>query len=105
MEKGKIAVVGDRDIVSIFKAIGFSVFYADTVETVQQEIKKIYKDYQIIFITDNFAKKLSNELKKYEAKAYPIIIPIPSAEGSNGYGMDRIKENIEKAVGMNILEG
>ena len=34
---------------------------------------------------------------------YPAIIPIPDALGSKGTGMKTLKANVEKAVGVDIL--
>ena len=35
--------------------------------------------------------------------AYPAIIPIPDNQGSEGIGLQALKQNVEKAVGVDIL--
>ena len=53
MHSGKIAVIGDKDLILAFKAIGMDVFSADTQEAAEKLVKKLAKEYAIIAeITD-----------------------------------------------------
>ena len=99
----RIAVVGDKDSVLAFKAIGLDVFNVSSETEAQDTIKNLAKDYKVIFITDKLAQTLEHMLVKYKSRPYPVIVPIPSAEGSNGFGMQGIKRDIEKAIGSDIL--
>lgn len=101
--KGKMAIVGDGDSILAFKAGGLDAYAVDDVEKGKQLLKNISKDYQIIFIIDKLASGLDDVLKKYVESAYPIIIPIPSEAGSNGYGMEVLKREMERALGVDIL--
>lgn len=104
MKEGKIAIVGDSDVVQVFKAIGMDSFPVFNKDEAELKIKEIEKDYAVIYITENYAIELSEVLKRYEQRAYPIIVPIPSANSNTGYGLERIKQNVEKAVGIDILD-
>lgn len=104
MKQGKIAVIGDNDVVQLFESIGMDVFPVSNSDDVIDKIKKIEKEYAVIYITENYAIELDDLLNKYEKNAYPIIVSIPSVSSNIGYGLNRIKDNVEKAVGMNILE-
>ena len=42
-------------------------------------------------------------LKDITAQMLPAVILIPSNQGSLNIGMQRIRDNVEKAVGVNIL--
>ena len=101
--KGKMAIIGDGDSVLAFKAGGVDAFSADDAEKTENLIKKLAKEYQIIFITDVLAKQASEVIKRYDASTFPIILSIPSKDGSNGFGMDGIKKAMEKALGVDIL--
>ena len=103
MHSGKIAVIGDKDLILAFKAIGMDVFSADTDQEAEKLVKKLAKDYAIIFITEDLAEKIDQLLTKYKTKAYPAIIPIPSSNGTTGYGINGIKKDVEKAIGTDIL--
>ncbi len=99
----RIAVVGDKDSVLAFKAIGLEVYPTLDENDAKDVIKRLARDYKVIFITDKIACSIDATLKKYKSRPYPVIVPIPSAEGSNGFGMQGIKSDIEKAIGSDIL--
>ena len=103
MHSNKIAVVGNKDIILAFKAIGMDVFSADTPADGEAIIKDIAKEYAVIFLTEDIARGMEETLAKYKSKPYPAIIPIPSHEGSTGFGIAGIKKDVEKAVGTDIL--
>lgn len=103
MREGKIAVVGDRDLILAFKAIGMEVFAATDVEQCENLIKKLAKTHAVIFVTEDYAKACEHVISRYKSTAYPAIVPIPSGAGSTGYGMENIKKDVEKAVGTDIL--
>lgn len=101
--KGKMAIIGDGDSVLAFKAGGVDAYPVSHVEQARDVLKKLAKEYQIIFITDVIADKIDDVIKKYLTDAYPIILSVPSGSGSNGYGMQGIKKAMEKALGVDIL--
>ena len=103
MREGKIAVVGDKDLILAFKAISMEVFCANTKEEGEAIIKKLAKTHSVIFVTENLAEQMDSLLAKYKTKAYPAIIPIPDGGKSNGYGMQGVKADVERAIGTDIL--
>ena len=42
-------------------------------------------------------------LKRFDEEPYPVILPIPSAAGSTGYGDAALKSAMERALGVDIL--
>lgn len=105
MSSGKIAVIGDKDLILAFKAIGMDVFHANTAEEAEHLVKKLAKEYSIIYITEDLAQQIDHILMKYKTKAYPAIISIPSSKGSTGYGEECVKKDVERAIGTDILFG
>lgn len=101
----KIGVIGERDSVLGFKALGFSVFEASEREEALSKLKTVAKDpeYAIIFVTERVYSELNDEISKYKDSPTPAIICIPGREGSQGYGMANIKNAMERAVGADIL--
>lgn len=100
----KIAVVGDKDSVLAFKALGvdvFSVYDKDEARKIVDSIAR--KDYGIIFITEQLASLIPDTIERYDNEIIPAVILIPSNQGTLNIGMDRINSNVEKAVGSNIL--
>lgn len=100
----KIAVIGDKDSVLAFKAVGVEVFDATTPDQATQLIKKLTNDqYAVVMITEQLAELIPDTLKKAKTRAYPIVLPIPTSKGSTGFGMQGIKKDVEKAIGTDIL--
>ncbi|WP_055665787.1 V-type ATP synthase subunit F [Desnuesiella massiliensis] len=100
----KIGVVGDKDSILAFKAIGIDVYPVIEIEEARKTIDRMAADnYAVIFVTEQVAKDLEETIERYNKSMLPAIILIPSNQGSLNIGMQRIQDNVEKAVGVNIL--
>jgi len=100
----KIGVVGDKDSVLAFKAIGIDVYPVVEVEDARKTIDKLaVNNYGVIFVTEQVAKDVGETIERYNKLMLPAIILIPSNQGSLNIGLQRIRDNVEKAVGVNIL--
>lgn len=107
----RLAVIGDKDSVVSFKVLGLDVYPVELIENeeeMSQKIKKVIehvvaKDYGIIFITEEYARISKEVIDRYKAQTLPMITLIPSNRGSLNIGISKIDENIEKAIGTNIL--
>jgi V/A-type H+-transporting ATPase subunit F len=100
----KIGVVGDKDSVLAFKAIGIDVYPVLEIDEARKTIDKMAaNNYGVIFVTEQVAKDLTETIERYNKMMVPAIILIPSNQGSLNIGMQKIRDNVEKAVGVNIL--
>lgn len=100
----KIAVIGDKDSVLAFRALGVHVFTAIEGNEVRRIIDKLAKEeYGIIFVTEQLAQEIPETIQRYNNEVIPAVILIPSNRGSLNIGLDNINKNVEKAVGSNIL--
>ena len=100
----KIAVLGDRESVMGFKALGLDVITAETVEEAKRTLHELAKEnYAVIYLTETLAKDMADVLERYKDQLRPAIILIPGREGSFGIGMANIQSAIERAVGADIL--
>ena len=100
---GKMAIVGDGDSIMVFKAAGVAAFSAENESKAREILRKIAKDYQIIFLTEELAKPLADFLKRFDEQPYPVILSVPSKNGSTGYGDELLKSAMERALGVDIL--
>ena len=75
----KIAVVGNRDAILPFRMIGFQTFPVAE------------------------AQEIPDTIAHYDRQVTPAVILIPTHKGSTGLGQQRIRDNVEKAVGQDIL--
>lgn len=101
--EGKMAIVGDGDSIMVFQAAGVSVFAAEDEKKAREILRKIAKDYRIIFVTEELARALGEFLKRFDEEPYPVILSIPSRNGSTGYGEELLKNAMERALGVDIL--
>ena len=99
----KIAVVGDRESIFGFSAIGMDIYPAYEEQEVKEIIPKLIEEnYAIIYITENVSIKAEKYLEKLQKNKIPAIVTIPSNTGSLKYGEKRIKDMVQKAVGIEI---
>lgn len=102
----KIGVIGEKDAVLGFKALGFSVFPVENKEQAEKTLSELAKDkYAVIYITEQTAADIMGEINQYRESRFPAVIPIPGIQGSEGIGMQGVKKCVEKAVGADILFG
>ena len=102
----KIAVIGGRDTVMGFKALGLETFPAADSAQALKALRKLTKDsndYAIIYIEETLAVNIQSEIDKFKDSPTPAIILIPGREGSIGIGQSALKAAVERAVGTNIL--
>lgn len=100
----KIGIIGDIDSIFIFKLLGLDIFPCLSREDAKKIIDNlVYKNYAIIFITESIAKDIIDVIDKYQKRNIPSIVLIPSSKGSLNIGIKKINDNVEKAIGMNIL--
>lgn len=106
--KYSIAIVGNKEAILGFKALGLKAFNANTPEEatkVLYDLKAEETSYAIIFVTEELAMGISkDDYKKLSADALPAIIPVPGSKGTTGYGIRRIGKMVEQAVGSDIFK-
>lgn len=105
MSSAKTAAVGEYSSVILFGAAGIETRPANTPEDAEKAVAMLVKEgYEVIFLAEKFAERMPETLEKYRASAYPLILPVPDRAGTTGFGMNKIKTNMEKAIGTNILD-
>lgn len=99
----KIAVIGDKESILGYKAVGFSTYISGAPADTRALIDSLAADYGVIFITEQALMPVLDVLDKYKDEKIPAIIPIPSKDGSLGLGIRNVKSSVERAVGADIL--
>ena len=101
----KVAVMGDKDSIYGFAALGMSIFPTEDAEQAKTILKNLAAgDFGIIYITESLAAEISEEIEEYRFESKPAIILIPGINGNTGAGMADVNKSVEKAVGSNILK-
>lgn len=100
----KIAVIGDKDAVLAFKAVGVEVFDATTAEEAASILRKLSQgQYAVVLIAENLAELIPEVLARVKTQPYPAVVPIPTTAVSSGFGLAGIKSDVEKAIGVDII--
>ena len=85
----KVAVLGDRDSIYGFAALG---------------LRRLAEgEYAVVYVTEALAAQMEEELDKWRSRPLPAIIPIPGVSGNTGLGMRMVKKSVEQAVGSDII--
>ena len=75
MSNYKIAVLGDKDSVLGFKALGLDVFPAESAEEAKRTLHALAKEnYAVVYLTEGYAAHMEAELERYKDALTPAII-------------------------------
>ncbi|MBE6906488.1 MAG: V-type ATP synthase subunit F [Ruminococcaceae bacterium] len=100
----KVAVMGDRDSIYGFAALGLDTFPVTEQAEAAKQLRQIAEsEYAVIYITEALAAALETEIDRYRAERLPAIIPIPGVSGNTGMGIRNVKKSVEQAVGSDII--
>lgn len=100
----RVGVIGDKDSVLGFRAIGFEVFPVASPQEAEEVLHRLAaQDYAALYVTEQVAVGIGSAIAQYRSKRFPAIIPIPGVKGSLGIGMAGVRKCVEKAVGADIL--
>ena len=100
----KIGAIGDRDSVLGFSALGVEVAFADTSSEAIHELRRFARDqFAVIYITEQLAQYMQEEIAVYKDRLTPAVILIPRKSGSLGIGLDAVRKSVERAVGADII--
>ncbi len=102
----KIGIIGDRETVLGFMALGFSVHEVSSAEEAAATLRTLVRsgDYAVLFLTERYAEQLTEETEQYKDLPLPAVISIPGQEGSSGFGKNSIRSAVERAVGVDIFK-
>ncbi len=102
----KIAVMGDRDSIYGFAALGLDTYPVyDPNEAVHTLRRLAEGNYAVIYMTEALAAQIEEELDRYRSQQLPAIILIPGISGNTGRGIASVKRSVEQAVGSDIIFG
>ncbi len=106
MSMYKVAVIGDKDSILGFKALGAVTYPVTGAEEASRALSGIVREkYAVVCITEAVAEKIGPQLEELNKKQLPAVVLIPNNQGTMGLGMMQIKKNAEKAIGADILFG
>lgn len=103
-EQLAIAMIGARDSVLGFKALGLDVYPVDDAAAAGTAFDAcVDRGYAAIFVTEGFAAELAPRLKALGSRPLPAAVIIPEGQQSRGLGLAKLRSIVEKAIGADIL--
>jgi Archaeal/vacuolar-type H+-ATPase subunit F len=100
----KIALMGNRETIIGFKLLGVSIFPVKKKEESIEILNKLVKEeYAVIFITEEIGCQIIEEIEILQKTSFTSITIIPSKSEKNYLGLKILRNNIEKAIGTDIL--
>lgn len=102
----RVAVIGDKDSIYGFAALGLDIFPISNAEEGSKKLRSLADgSYAIVYITEALASELEEELDYLRNLPLPAVIPIPGLKGNTGMGIKMVKKSVEQAVGSDIIFG
>ena len=99
----KCAIIGKGESVLAFSAAGVDAFFAANAESARSLLRKAAQSYPVIFITDDLAAELSALIARMAESPYPVIVPVPVSGGKSEFARNKMKEEMDRALGVDIL--
>lgn len=106
MSMYKVAVVGDKNSILGFKALGVTTYPVTDGDEAARALHTIVREkVAVVCITEAVAQQIMPQIEELNKKLLPAVVLIPNNQGTLGLGMKQIKKNAEKAIGADILFG
>jgi len=92
----RIAVIGQKDSVLAFRALGMDIFFTDENDGQVILSDLVKQGYPIILMTEHEYMLNTELVEKHNETAYPVILPVPDGISHYGIAMDKITANMER---------
>ncbi len=99
----KMAIIGPREVVEGFRALGFLTFPCKTCKEASEILVFAQEECSIIFIFEDMARDLEWEIKEISKDPRINIVMIPPVTGSIGLAAEKISSAVRSATGSEAL--
>ena len=104
MKGSQTALIGNDDILKIFRAFGAEVFGVSDEESARSAVEKTRREeFKVVFITEKWAIKVRDILKPLPDRSFPVFISIPERTGVSQTGMEKLRLAARRAIGSDRL--
>lgn len=99
---GKIGVLGRRESILYFRAMGLYTQYADDRDSAKAMLEKMVKDgYSVIYVSNETAVEIADEIYRYKDKPDVAVVVLPS-KSKNDIAEEMMKSAVERALGADM---
>lgn len=100
----KIGVMGDRESIAAFGALGLALAPVDSGEAAEAVLEKwAAEDFAVIFVTEELAREMGTRLDAWRLSYLPVVTLIPSARKAPTLGRKELRTAIRKATGIDMI--
>ncbi len=100
----EIAMIGDRDSILGFKALGVEIFPVNTKSESTAALHQVIRqEFKVAFITEQMAPSPEEIADMIGDSTFPVVTMVPSNRGATGLAMQRLQTLVRKAAGADIL--
>lgn len=106
LHNAAMAAVGSYESILPFKAIGLDVVVVneENYDNTGQALRKFSRSgYAVLFLEEELFRKFKDDVDEINEFTDLSIIPVPNQKGSLEIGIESIRRNVERAVGMDIF--
>ena len=101
----KLYVVGRRDDILPFKALGAELVEVEDATAVKPVFDRIKKENEpaIVLITEDLVSHNKEIIAEFRSTPKNMLLPVPSMTGPGGIRLEEIRSVVARALGVDLL--
>lgn len=99
----KVVAIAASENVYFFRSLGFESYIVNTEEEMSKVMDIVATQSQIIIIDEKLQGLAENHRSRLSEKAFPIIIALPIDSQATGQGLEKLRADVEKAIGLRLF--
>ncbi len=100
---GQVLAIATTENVYLFRSLGFETYVISDLDKTKQVIEKIASQAKIIVIDENLQSLINDYRTRLDEQAFPIIIALPIDQQATGQGLEKLRSDVEKAIGLRLF--
>ena len=102
--KGKVAVIGEKDMIFGFKAMGFKTYSPRHLDEAREILKNLEQENVVLcFLHQSYFKTLQEEREALEKRFVPVVVGFSDYRKITDHLENMMKEMAVKATGSDAL--
>lgn len=97
-----IYAIGNSQTVMMFQSIGIEAFVVDDEVSFKNKLNEL-GNAKIILIAESLNAFMDEIKYRYENETYPVLLFLPMEGYESNLGLDKLKKDVEKAIGIALL--
>lgn len=102
MSKHIVAIAKTHNVF-LFRSLGFETYVINDEQQIKKVMDEVTLSAQIIIIDEVMQTAIDEYRRRLSAKAFPIIIALPIDYDASGQGLEKIRGDVEKAIGLKLF--